>query len=278
MTTNDLPFASPYRHDLVRVAAAVPLVRLGDPHADAEHTVDLARQAHDDDAAVVCSRSSDWWATATRTCSTRTPCWTPPSTRSARCADATSVDLRPVLVVGAAPAGRAPALQRRRGRAPRTGPRGGAEVVPAELPRVLREAALQRGPSGDHRPRRAARRTTVPFGTDLLFDVIDVPDLVLAVEICEDVWVPVPPSTLRDDGGRHRGGQPLGQQHHIGKAGYRRQLCSRAIGPHDLGLRLRGGRAGRVDHRPRVGRPRASSPRTATCWRSRSASGGSPRC
>ena len=34
----------------------------------------------------------------------------------------------------------------------------------------------------------------VPFGPDLLFDVTDVPGLVLNVEVCEDMWVPVPPS------------------------------------------------------------------------------------
>ncbi|MBU2073005.1 MAG: NAD(+) synthase [Actinobacteria bacterium] len=34
----------------------------------------------------------------------------------------------------------------------------------------------------------------VPFGPDLLFNVTDVPGLVLHVEVCEDMWVPVPPS------------------------------------------------------------------------------------
>ncbi|MDO5712062.1 MAG: NAD(+) synthase [Micrococcales bacterium] len=34
----------------------------------------------------------------------------------------------------------------------------------------------------------------VPFGPDLLFRASDVPGLTLAVEVCEDMWVPVPPS------------------------------------------------------------------------------------
>lgn len=34
----------------------------------------------------------------------------------------------------------------------------------------------------------------VPFGPDLLFRATDVPGLVLHVEVCEDMWVPVPPS------------------------------------------------------------------------------------
>jgi len=34
----------------------------------------------------------------------------------------------------------------------------------------------------------------VPFGPDLLFAAEDVPGFVLHVEVCEDMWVPVPPS------------------------------------------------------------------------------------
>jgi NAD+ synthase (glutamine-hydrolysing) len=34
----------------------------------------------------------------------------------------------------------------------------------------------------------------VPFGPDLLFKATDVPGFVLHVEVCEDMWVPVPPS------------------------------------------------------------------------------------
>ncbi|HYN30729.1 MAG TPA: NAD(+) synthase [Dermatophilaceae bacterium] len=34
----------------------------------------------------------------------------------------------------------------------------------------------------------------VPFGPDLLFRAADLPDLALHVEVCEDMWVPIPPS------------------------------------------------------------------------------------
>ncbi len=34
----------------------------------------------------------------------------------------------------------------------------------------------------------------VPFGSDLLFAADDLPGFVLGVEICEDMWVPIPPS------------------------------------------------------------------------------------
>ena len=45
--------------------------------------------------------------------------------------------------------------------------------------------------SGDTEP--VAR---VPFGANLLFEVEDVPGLTFLVEVCEDMWVPVPPSAL----------------------------------------------------------------------------------
>jgi NAD+ synthase (glutamine-hydrolysing) len=41
-----------------------------------------------------------------------------------------------------------------------------------------------------------AGQRDVPFGRDLLFEVDDQPLLRLHVEICEDLWVPVPPSSL----------------------------------------------------------------------------------
>ncbi len=34
----------------------------------------------------------------------------------------------------------------------------------------------------------------VPFGPDLLFAAVDVPGLVIHAEVCEDMWVPIPPS------------------------------------------------------------------------------------
>ncbi|WP_375385039.1 NAD(+) synthase [uncultured Microbacterium sp.] len=34
-----------------------------------------------------------------------------------------------------------------------------------------------------------------PFGSDLLFEALDVPGLVVHAEVCEDVWVPIPPSS-----------------------------------------------------------------------------------
>src|SRR5690606_36465801 len=36
----------------------------------------------------------------------------------------------------------------------------------------------------------------VPFGNDLIFDATNLPGFAVHAEICEDVWTPIPPSTL----------------------------------------------------------------------------------
>lgn len=64
----------------------------------------------------------------------------------------------------------------------------------------------------------------VPFGRHLMFDATDVEGLVIGVEICEDLWVPVPPSSFQ----AARGATVLlnlsASNEVIGKSGYRRQL------------------------------------------------------
>ena len=36
----------------------------------------------------------------------------------------------------------------------------------------------------------------IPFGSDILFDVTNIPNFKFFIEICEDVWVPIPPSSF----------------------------------------------------------------------------------
>jgi NAD+ synthase (glutamine-hydrolysing) len=65
---------------------------------------------------------------------------------------------------------------------------------------------------------------TVPFGTDLLFNACDVEGLMLGVEICEDLWVPVPPSSFQAVRGATLLVNLSASNEVIGKANYRRQL------------------------------------------------------
>ncbi|MBY0524187.1 MAG: NAD(+) synthase [Gemmataceae bacterium] len=64
----------------------------------------------------------------------------------------------------------------------------------------------------------------VPFGTAQLFDATDVEGLVLGVEICEDLWVPIPPSCHLAMQGATLLVNLSASNEVIGKTPYRRQL------------------------------------------------------
>jgi NAD+ synthase (glutamine-hydrolysing) len=65
---------------------------------------------------------------------------------------------------------------------------------------------------------------TVPFGTDRLFAAEDGEGLIVGVEICEDLWVPVPPSSAQALAGASVLVNLSASNEVIGKANYRRQL------------------------------------------------------
>lgn len=67
--------------------------------------------------------------------------------------------------------------------------------------------------------------TAVAFGTDVVFAASDRPDLVLGVEICEDLWAPIPPSTYTTMAGATVVANLSASNLTIAKRGYRRQLC-----------------------------------------------------
>jgi NAD+ synthase (glutamine-hydrolysing) len=67
---------------------------------------------------------------------------------------------------------------------------------------------------------------TVPFGTQLLFEATNVPGFVLALEVCEDVWAPLPPSTLAALAGATVIANLSASDVTVGKAEYRRLLCA----------------------------------------------------
>ena len=67
---------------------------------------------------------------------------------------------------------------------------------------------------------------TVPFGTDLLFECDTSPGFVLGVEICEDVWMPVAPSAIQAVNGATVLANLSASNEAIGKAAYRRQLVA----------------------------------------------------
>jgi NAD+ synthase (glutamine-hydrolysing) len=70
----------------------------------------------------------------------------------------------------------------------------------------------------------------VPFGDDLVFEATDVPGFSVYTEICEDVWVPIPPSTFGALAGATVLVNLSASNITIGKASYRKNLCSSQSG------------------------------------------------
>jgi NAD+ synthase (glutamine-hydrolysing) len=66
----------------------------------------------------------------------------------------------------------------------------------------------------------------VPFGADLIFEADGVPNLKIACEICEDVWVPIPPSSYAALAGATVLVNLSASNITIGKADYRHRLVS----------------------------------------------------
>jgi NAD+ synthase (glutamine-hydrolysing) len=69
---------------------------------------------------------------------------------------------------------------------------------------------------------------SVPFGTDLLFEAREAPDLVVGAEICEDLWVQSPPSSALVSAGATLICNLSASNVLVGKGDLRKLLCASA--------------------------------------------------
>src|SRR5450432_215406 len=187
------PFRSLYRQGYVRVAAAVPHVRVGDPGFNAEHTAGLARRAHETGAAVVVFpelglagySSEDLFHQAALLDAVEA---------ALQHLVAVSVDLQPVLLVGAPVRAEGglfnAAIAIHRGQILGATPK--SYVPEYHEYYEKRQFRAARDLIGD---RLTLLGSIVPFGPDLIYACRDVRDFALHVEICEDLWSPIAPST-----------------------------------------------------------------------------------
>lgn len=186
-----MSFYSAYQHGFVRVAACTHHTSIGDPAANAASVLGLARQCHDDGAALavfpeltLCGYSIDDILLQDALLDAVEEALHEVVTASA--------DLLPVLVVGAP--------LRHLHRIYNTAVvihRGSVlGVVPKSYLPTYREFYEYRqiAPGDGERGTIRIGDSDVAFGPDLLFTASDLPDFVLHVEICEDMFVPVPPS------------------------------------------------------------------------------------
>jgi NAD+ synthase (glutamine-hydrolysing) len=219
-------FASLYSHGFVRVAAAVPHMRIGDPAFNVERTLALAGQASDAHAALVIFPELGISGYSIDDLLHQTALLDAVVDGIERIAVA-SGSLEPVIVVGAplrfehGVFNTAVAIHRGRvlGVIPKSYVPEYREYYEKRQFRATRDAVGDRIHLFDS-------SEEVPFGADLLFAAHDLPEFILHVEICEDLWVPIPPSTYGALAGATVLANLSASNITIGKAGFRRELCA----------------------------------------------------
>ncbi|MGI8864701.1 MAG: NAD(+) synthase [Solirubrobacteraceae bacterium] len=221
-------FHSLYSHGFVRVAAAVPTVKVAEPAFNVERAIALAQQASEAGAGLLAFPELGISAYTNEDLFHQQALNDAVLAALRELVDA-SEELMPVLVVGAPlMAERAlfnTAVVIHRGRV--------LGVVPKSyLPEYReyyekRQFRAARDVVGDH---VRLLGEDVPFGSKLLFACRDVDDFTLHVEICEDLWSPIPPSTYGAMAGATVIANLSASNITVGKADYRRLLCESQSG------------------------------------------------
>ncbi|MBF0816484.1 NAD(+) synthase [Microbacterium paludicola] len=188
---SDFDFGSAYRHGFARVAACTIPLAIADPATNAQHVLDSARECHDDAVAVAVFPELCLSGYAIDDLVMQDALLDAVQEAIARIARE-SAELLPVIVVGAPLAHRNRiyncAVIIHRGVV--------LGVAPKSYLPTYREFYERRwyAPGDDQRGTIAVAGAEVPFGPDLLFEATDIPGLTVHAEVCEDVWVPIPPS------------------------------------------------------------------------------------
>lgn len=221
-------FYSPYSQGFFRVAACVPRVRLADPRVNGERTLALAQRAADAGAGLVLFPELGLSGYSIQDLLQQQVILEGCEQALAGLAEA-SVALPAVLIIGMPilTGGRlfncAVALHRGHvlGVVPKSYLPNYREFYEARhfAPAEAASSASIRLLGGD-----------VPFGNDLIFAARETAGLALHLEICEDVWAPVPPSSRAALAGATVLCNLSASNITIGKADYRRLLCSAQSG------------------------------------------------
>lgn len=222
------PFNSIYTHGFIRVAVCIPSLRVADPAYNVARTIALAERASAAKAAVALFPELGLSAYTCDDLFQQDALLEGVLDALNRLIDA-SRTLTPVMLVGA-PLRIDSALYNcaiviYHGRV--------LGVVPKSYVPNYREFYEKRHFSA---ARDALRQTItlagspVPFGNDLIFTAGNVPGFALHAEICEDVWVPAPPSSFAALAGATILANLSASNITIGKADYRRMLCAAQSG------------------------------------------------
>ncbi|MGM4892817.1 NAD(+) synthase [Tardiphaga sp. 839_C3_N1_4] len=216
-------FDNIYNHGFARVAVCIPQVKVAEPAANAAETMRLAREAHTMSCALALFPELGISA-YTNEDLFHQDALLEASAREINGIIEQSRDLMPVLIVGAPFP-----LQGRLFNCAYIIHRGKLlGIVPKSYLPNYREFYEKRhfaaGWLQGSRVVQFAGQDT-PFGTDLIFSAKDMPDFAIHVEICEDVWTPVPPSTFGALAGATVLANLSASNITVGKADNRRMLC-----------------------------------------------------
>ncbi|MGB8502928.1 NAD(+) synthase [Mycobacterium sp.] len=186
-----MDFYSAYRHGFVRVAACTIHTAIADPAANAESVLRMAQDCHDEAVALAVFPELTLSGYSIEDILLQDALLDAVEEALVDVVTA-STELVPVLVVGAPLRYRHriynTAVVVHRGKV--------LGVVPKSYLPTYREFYERRqlAPGDNVRGVIRVDGAQVPFGPDLLFAASDVPGFVLHVEVCEDMFVPVPPS------------------------------------------------------------------------------------
>ncbi|MCO1658362.1 NAD(+) synthase [Pseudonocardia sp. S2-4] len=223
-------FRSAYRHGFVRTAACTLTTAIAQPDRNAESVLRAARECHDEGVGLAVFPELALSGYSIEDVLLQDTLLD--AVESAlRDVVVGSADLLPVLVVGAPLRYRNrvhnTAVVVHRGRVLGVAPKSYLPTYREFYER--RQLAVGDDVRGTIRvPDGAGGTTEVPFGPDLLFRAEDVPGLVLHVEICEDMWVPVPPSAEAALAGATVLANLSGSPITVGRAEDRKLLCRSA--------------------------------------------------
>jgi NAD+ synthase (glutamine-hydrolysing) len=217
-------FHSLYSHDFLRLAAATPRVEVADPAFNLAETLKLARQADEAKAGLIAFPELGISAYAIDDLLLQDALLEAVDAALGELVEA-SRELYPVIVVGAP--------LRSDGRLYNTAiaiHRGEVlGVVPKTYLPSYREFYERRHFSSG----AGVRGRTIgvagqeaPFGVDLLFRSVGGVPFTFHIEICEDVWVPIPPSSLAALAGAEVLVNLSASNITIGKAETRKLLCA----------------------------------------------------
>ena len=218
-------FESIYQHGFVRVAACTGRVAIADPPVNAELVLRSARECSDEGVAVALFPEMTLTGYSLEDLVLQDAVLDDVERSLATVVEG-SADLLPLIVFGAPLRHRNRiyncAVVVHRGRV--------LGVVPKSYPPTYREfyEGRQLASGVGERGEIRVGGADVPFGTDLLFAADDVPGLVVHAEVCEDMWIPVPPSAEAALAGAtlllNLSGSPIT----VGRAEDRKLLCRSA--------------------------------------------------